>query len=329
MDAQTLAEDVVDDVERRRDDAIDDETPRHVAALEPLFAAPNASTLRALAALTPRASDPMAVIRRLGKRATCGDASAPTDADAGRRRHRRRRTRVSDAAHRARWANDGVALLFQRDDDDDDDDDDDAMEIDAPAWFDGVHENDDVRADDGVYGMLSRAARDDREGIELPSQYTIDEVRATSLASSSSFADLARLSEAFSLEDARVGAVANAAALGRGVAHILRDERGIAVGYTLTYENLAPAWERARAATLPPRLAHVYIRPDARSRGLGTALTKWWVSRFAFACAYFAVDAPNASMHRTLSRLECALATTRSGHEASSVHFIAAAATTN
>lgn len=135
--------------------------------------------------------------------------------------------------------------------------------------------------------------------------------------------DVKRLSEAFAREDERVGALTSG--LGLGVAHVLRDDRGEAIGYTLTYENRAPEWDRSRAIALPPRLAHVYITPERRSRGLGTALTRWWTSRFALSCAFFAVDSPNTSMHRTLGRLECALATTRSGHGASSVHYVATA----
>ena len=310
VDAETLVEEPHRAVARAFNDGFYVATAR---ALEPLFEAPDARVMRDIAARTPCRSDPMATIRRLGRRSVCGEASTggtprrTTTVGVGRRR-------VSDAAHRARWRNDGVALLF---------DDDVGVEGEAPPMGgDALDEDAEIEADGGVYGMLLRAARDDRERVELPSAYALEEVRASSFPEHPCARDLARLSEAFSREDSRVGAVANASALGRGVAHVLRDERSEAVGYTLTYENTAPAWERARAVTLPPRLAHVYIRPEWRSRGLGTALTKWWMSRFALTCAYFAVDAPNTSMHRTLSKLECALATTRSGHEASSVHYV-------
>ena len=270
--------------------------------LPPVFAAPDAETIRMMAALraTPRRSDPMATIRRLGRRIVCGDASAaPGSSSAGGRR--------SDAGHRARWA----AIDRGHDDDGDFVDDD--------GGFD--HGNDDgvdkEEAHDGLYGLLLRAAREDRERTQsLPDDYTIEEVNTMSAPCE----ELIALSRAFELEDPRVGSLVNG--LGGAVAHVLRDESKTAVGYTLTYENRAPDWDNQRALALPPRLAHVYIAREYRMRGLGTAFVAWWRKKFALRCEFFAVDSPNVAMRSTLRRIDCALATTRSGHGASSVHYV-------
>lgn len=285
----------------RTPDRKDGAAPR---TLPPVFAAPDAETIRKMAALraTPRRSDPMATIRRLGRRIVCGDASgAPGSSGASGRRR-------SDAGHRARWA----AMDRGHDDDGDFAGDDDGS---------FGHGNDaDVdkeEAHDGLYGLLLRAAREDRERTQsLPDDYTIEEVNATSAPCE----ELIALSRAFELEDPRVGSLVNG--LGGAVAHVLRDESKTAVGYTLTYENRAPDWDNQRALALPPRLAHVYIAREHRMRGLGTAFVAWWRKKFALRCEFFAVDSPNDAMRSTLRRIDCALATTRSGHGASSVHYV-------
>ena len=309
-----------------------------VSTLEPLFASPSDALARAIAKLTPRKSDHMALIRARGKKRTtqCGRC------DGGRAR--RRRSRANAARHRARWLGndfDGVPFAFDGKGEErcgtghqgdanararaimgdvDGGDDGGGGGGDAGGGGGGDGDGD---AGDGAYAALLRIIASEREENrgQLPENYTLDEVREN--ARGRAMDDVKRLSEAFAREDERVGALTSG--LGLGVAHVLRDDRGEAIGYTLTYENRAPEWDRSRAIALPPRLAHVYITPERRSRGLGTALTRWWTSRFALSCAFFAVDSPNTSMHRTLGRLECALATTRSGHGASSVHYVATA----
>lgn len=179
----------------------------------------------------------------------------------------------------------------------------------------------DAAAEDGLYGLLLRAARDDRESATLPATYALEEVRGDDARCD----DLLEMSREFEREDPRVGSLAGG--FGAGVAHVLRAADGSAVGYTLTYENQAPAWDQGRAVTLPPRLAHVYIRREHRGRGFGTGLVANWIKTFALKCAFFAVDSPNDSMMRTLKRVHTAPVTTRSGHGASSVHYIATDAT--
>jgi len=265
--------------------------------LPPVFAAPDPEMIRKMVALraTPRRPDPMATIRRLGRRIVCGDAAAPGSSGVGGRRR-------SDSGHRARWA----AM------DRGDDDDEYVRGEDA-----GVDEEEAHASHDGLYGLLLRAAQEDRERTQsLPHGYTIEEVNAASAPCE----ELIAMSRAFELEDPRVGSLVNG--LGSAVAHVLRDESKTAVGYTLTYENRAPDWDNQRALALPPRLAHVYIAREYRMRGLGTAFVAWWRKSFALRCEFFAVDSPNDAMRSTLRRIDCALATTRSGHGASSVHYV-------
>ncbi len=94
------------------------------------------------------------------------------------------------------------------------------------------------------------------------------------------------------------------------------------MGYVLHFANAAPPWESGGCAALPPRLAHLYIARDHRRRGLGSALLAWWRERHAAAVRLFAVDSPNEAMAAVLQRLACAPAATRSGHAASSVHYL-------
>ena len=100
------------------------------------------------------------------------------------------------------------------------------------------------------------------------------------------------------------------------------------VGYVMHFDNQPPPWERAgaagaaAAATLPPRLSHLYVSPPLRRQGLGTALLAWWRSEFAAPVRVFAVEAPNEGMGRALARLGCAPAQRASGYEAAAVHYL-------
>lgn len=254
-------------------------------ALAPVFAPVTRATVTAMTAAKARrrASDPAGAVRAIA-------------------RERRARRASAAATRRASETTRGFADADARDD---------AGIATAREWDDD--------ASDAVRRLLIRAARDERAARDasLPEEYSLQTVRD----GDATCEDLVALSAAFAREDARVGSLAGG--LGGATAHVLRTASGEAVGYTLTHENRAPEWDRARAVVLPPRLAHVFVRRDYRMRGLGTGLVNWWRRRFALRCAFFAVDSPNDSMTRTLLRVECAPATTRSGHGASSVHYIA------
>ena len=260
--------------------------------------------LMTVAKRSRRASDPTATVRWYARRAA-------------RRRARERRRSGRDA--RAGEEDDGGADEMA------------AMDLnggdvfdagfDAPSPAPSPRSGDGAAEEDGLYGLLLRAARDERESATLPSTYSLEEVRGDDARCE----DLLEMSREFEREDPRVGALAGG--LGAGVAHVLRADDSSAVGYTLTYENRAPDWDQGRAVTVPPRLAHVYIRKEHRGRGLGTGLVANWIKTFALRCAFFAVDSPNDSMLRTLKRVNTAPATTRSGHGASSVHYVATDAT--
>jgi GNAT superfamily N-acetyltransferase len=81
-----------------------------------------------------------------------------------------------------------------------------------------------------------------------------------------------------------------------GRAHLLRDPKGEAVAYTLTFENVAPPWDADRLLSLPPRLAHIYVRAQDRRRGIGTRMFGWWRDTFAVSVRLFAVDSPSEGM---------------------------------
>jgi len=291
---------------RRCDD--DDDDAVSLETLPPVFPNLTDAVVRAvrLAKATPKASDPVAAIRavaRVGRARRLAAAAKAAQAAA---------TAIVTATPTV--ARDPVetnafdAGAF---------DDVDAMETDrSPARDAETRTNEATEEeDDGVYGFLARAARAER-ATSLPSTYALHEVRA----SDPTCDDLVKLSLEFAREDPRVGSLAGG--LGAAVAHVLRDDLGVAVGYTLTHENRAPEWDLSRAVALPPRLAHVFITRERRASGLGTALVDWWRRRFALRCAFFAVDAPNDAIARALRRIECSLATTRSGHDASSVHYV-------
>ena len=82
-------------------------------------------------------------------------------------------------------------------------------------------------------------------------------------------AALQTLSMAFAAEDPRVGKLPRGGPTGgvRGRAHVLDDAEGEAIGYTLTFENVAPPWDMERSLGLPPRLAHIFILRGWRRRG--------------------------------------------------------------
>lgn len=265
------------------------------ASLIGVFDDVSAETLRLMtvAKLRRRRSDPVSVVRLYARRSA---------------RRRRSELRRSEAKTESVGATPAAAVTVA----------DDEVMVDAPSPTMEANVDDGAREGGGLYGLLLRAAADERAGVEksLPSTHTLEEVRGDAMASD----DLVTMSREFEREDARVGSLVRG--LGGGVAHVLRNELGEALGYTLTYENRAPEWDETRAVTLPPRLAHVFIREEHRGRGLGTGLVARWVKTFALRCAFFAVDSPNESMARTLRRVNTALATTHSGHGASSVHYI-------
>ena len=176
--------------------------------------------------------------------------------------------------------------------------------------------NDDAEDAGGERVRVVDARRETRRAPSLPSTYAIQEVRASDPVCD----DLVRLSVAFASEDPRVGSLVGG--LERRRRTSCGGDGGVAVGYTLTHENRAPEWDLSRAVALPPRLSHVFISRENRERGLGTGLVDWWRRRFALVWR-FRVDSPNDRVERALRRVECSMATTRSGHDASSVHYLA------
>ena len=102
---------------------------------------------------------------------------------------------------------------------------------------------------------------------------------------------------------------------------MLDDAEGEAIGYTLTFENVAPPWDMERSLGLPPRLAHIFILRGWRRRGIGTAFFLWWKELFGATVRLFAVDTPSEAMNRVLAKGMCVQTATRSGHNASAVHF--------
>lgn len=327
VDAVTLAVDEDDEDEaeedrgggtpagrRRRHRRDDDDDAVSLETLPPVFPNLTDAVVRAvrLAKATPKASDPVAAIRAVARDGRAKRLAAAAKAA------RAAATAIAAATPTAVAREPVETDAF----DDGAFDDVDAMETDrSPARDAETRTNaaTEDKEDDGVYGLLARAARAERaeRATSLPSTYALQEVRA----SDPTCDDLVKLSLEFAREDPRVGSLAGG--LGAAVAHVLRDDLGVAVGYTLTHENRAPEWDTSRAVALPPRLAHVFITRERRARGLGTALVDWWRRRFALRCAFFAVDAPNDAIARALRRIECSLATTRSGHDASSVHYVA------
>mmetsp|Transcript_26696 Transcript_26696/g.65413 ORF Transcript_26696/g.65413 Transcript_26696/m.65413 type:complete len:261 (-) Transcript_26696:283-1065(-) len=176
---------------------------------------------------------------------------------------------------------------------------------------------------DGIYALLLHGAAIDatleRDRRSLPAGFTVYE------AAHFEDPDLVALSTAFAAEDPRVGVIHSKAGQvpgGRfGRAHLLRDPKGEAVAYTLTFENVAPPWDADRLLSLPPRLAHIYVRAQDRRRGIGTRMFGWWRDTFAVSVRLFAVDSPSEGMGRVLAKGKCYEASTRSGHNASSVHY--------
>ena len=169
--------------------------------------------------------------------------------------------------------------------------------------------------DDGVVAaLLQRCAEEDAHARGLPPGFA---VREASLDDAS----LIALNAEFAAEDERVGELAGECHA--AVGSVLEGPGGAAVAYALHYAFPAPSWDVGRAASLPPRLSHLFVTQAERGRGLGTALLCWWRDRFARRVHLFAVEDPNASMRRCLQRAGCAEAEQRSGNGASSVHFVA------
>lgn len=177
--------------------------------------------------------------------------------------------------------------------------------------------------DDGIYSLLLQGAAIDAKVADsqrgLPAGFTMREITRFEDP------DLTALAAAFAAEDPRVGLLRTGGSTGgsAGSAHVLYSTvSGEAVAYTLTFENTVPPWDMDRRFALPPRLAHIYVRPDHRRQGIGTRVFGWWRETFAMqSVQMFAVDTPNEGMLRLLAKGRCFESTTRSGHNASSVHY--------
>lgn len=173
----------------------------------------------------------------------------------------------------------------------------------------------------GILSLLRKGAAIDTAADErkrrLPPGFSVRE------ATSFDDAALQTLSTAFAAEDPRVGKLPRGGPTGgvRGRAHVLDDAEGEAIGYTLTFENVAPPWDMERSLELPPRLAHIFILRGWRRRGIGTAFFLWWRDLFGATVRLFAVDTPSEAMNRVLVKGMCVQTATRSGHNASAVHF--------
>lgn len=141
---------------------------------------------------------------------------------------------------------------------------------------------------------------------------------------------LAALAAQFAAEDSRVGLLPSVGRCGgrAGEAAVLLDPTGEPIGYVFHYANTPPPWApRAEAAaSLPPRLAHLFITAAHRRRGMGSALLAWWRAAHATPVAIFAVDSPNPAMRALLASQACAPAQQASGHAATSLHFLSGGA---
>jgi GNAT superfamily N-acetyltransferase len=197
----------------------------------------------------------------------------------------------------------GKAAARSRDDNDDNDDD-----------------NDD---DDPVYRLLRNAQREDEARAKrfqaVPEGFDIALVNERDVSAD---ARLKQLNKLFQREDERIGDISRDAKACFGL--VLQEVRTReAVGYALFYDAKVHEWEATKKLTVaPPRLSHLFIKPEFRRRGFGTALVNRWIKEYAIDAKAFAVDMPNGKMLKLLKHARCEVAVEKSGFEAGTIHFL-------
>ena len=184
-------------------------------------------------------------------------------------------------------------------------------------------ENDDENDDDVVYRLLRNAQKEDEARMKrfqaVPEGFDIALVNERDVSAD---ARLKQLNKLFQREDERIGDISRDAKACFGL--VLQEVRTReAVGYALFYDAKVHEWEATKKLTVaPPRLSHLFIKPEFRRRGFGTALVSRWIKEFAIDAKAFAVDMPNGKMLKLLKHARCEVAVEKSGFEAGTIHFL-------
>ena len=176
---------------------------------------------------------------------------------------------------------------------------------------------------DPVYRLLRCAQREDDEQMKrfatVPEGFDIALVNEREVSAD---ARLKQLNKLFQREDERIGDISKDVKECFGL--VLEDARTReAVGYALFHDRKVHEWEATKKLTVsPPRLSHVFVKPEYRRRGFGTALVSRWIKEFAIDAKAFAVDMPNGKMLKLLKHARCEVAVEKSGFEAGTLHFL-------
>jgi len=176
---------------------------------------------------------------------------------------------------------------------------------------------------DPVYRLLRCAQREDDEQMKrfatVPEGFDIVLVNEREVSAD---ARLKQLNKLFQREDERIGDISKDVKECFGL--VLEDARTReAVGYALFHDRKVHEWEATKKLTVsPPRLSHVFVKPEYRRRGFGTALVSRWIKEFAIDAKAFAVDMPNGKMLKLLKHARCEVAVEKSGFEAGTIHFL-------
>ena len=184
-------------------------------------------------------------------------------------------------------------------------------------------DNDDDNDDDPVYRLLRNAQREDEARAKrfqaVPEGFDIALVNERDVSAD---ARLKQLNKLFQREDERIGDISKDAKACFGL--VLQEVKTReAVGYALFYDAKVHEWEATKKLTVaPPRLSHLFIKPEFRRRGFGTALVNRWIKEFAIDAKAFAVDMPNGKMLKLLKHARCEVAVEKSGFEAGTIHFL-------
>jgi len=193
----------------------------------------------------------------------------------------------------------------------------------AARSYDENEDNENENDDDPVYRLLRNAQREDEARMKrfqaVPEGFDIALVNERDVSAD---ARLKQLYKLFQREDERIGDISRDAKACFGL--VLQEVRTReAVGYALFYDAKVHEWEATKKLTVaPPRLSHLFIKPEFRRRGFGTALVNRWIKEFAIDAKAFAVDMPNGKMLKLLKHARCEVAVEKSGFEAGTIHFL-------